>query len=108
MTSDHVAAALLLRNRYLACCLCAEAGASPPPPQPLLHGPCRAIPPLRHPPRRYWQSQGPQRTLYLPGAWLHADQPNEVLLLELGRRPRSLQVRTTHEPDFGLGRARRG
>ena len=31
---------------------------------------------------RYW-SCGPQRTLYLPGALLHTDRRNEVVVLEL-------------------------
>jgi hypothetical protein len=50
---------------------------------------------------RYWQSQGPQRTLYLPGPWLHADKPNEVVVLELSRAPGSLALHSVAVPDFG-------
>jgi hypothetical protein len=31
---------------------------------------------------RFWCSQGMSRTMYVPGVWLRADGPNELLLLE--------------------------
>jgi beta-galactosidase len=50
---------------------------------------------------RYWQSQGPQRTLYVPGPWLRAGQPNEVVVLELSRAPAGgLAVESVAVPDF--------
>jgi hypothetical protein len=55
---------------------------------------------------RYWQSQGPQYSLYCPGPWLRPGGDNEVVVLELSRAPKLLEVGTLAEPDFGLDRGR--
>ncbi|MFO0229961.1 beta galactosidase jelly roll domain-containing protein, partial [Gemmatimonas sp.] len=48
---------------------------------------------------RYWQSQGPQLTLYSPGAWLVPEGENEVIVLELSAAPvEPVQVRTVAGP----------
>lgn len=51
---------------------------------------------------RYWSSQGPQMSLYVPGVWLRADAPNEVVVLELKGKSRrgGLVIPTADEPDF--------
>jgi beta-galactosidase len=51
---------------------------------------------------RYWQSQGPQYSLYCPGAWLRPGADNEVVVLELSRVPELAQVRLVDAPDFRL------
>jgi hypothetical protein len=52
---------------------------------------------------RYWQSQGPQRTLYLPGPWLKASEPNEIVVLELSQRPAgALVLQSVAAPVFRL------
>jgi beta-galactosidase len=49
---------------------------------------------------RFWQSQGPQLTLYVPGAWLKAEGgENEVVELELSSAPdQPVQVGTVPGP----------
>ncbi|OIV36344.1 beta-galactosidase [Mangrovactinospora gilvigrisea] len=51
---------------------------------------------------RYWEI-GPQRTLYLPAPLLHADEENEVLILELdpARAAGPLAVEIREEPVLG-------
>uniref|UniRef100_A0A671NQY0 Beta-galactosidase-like n=1 Tax=Sinocyclocheilus anshuiensis TaxID=1608454 RepID=A0A671NQY0_9TELE len=36
---------------------------------------------------RYWPQRGPQQTLYVPGPFLSATQPNNITVLELERAP---------------------
>ena len=48
---------------------------------------------------RFWNA-GPQRALYLPGALLRTDAPNELLLLELEGSTAS-SVTVTDRPDLG-------
>ncbi|XP_055071324.1 beta-galactosidase-1-like protein [Misgurnus anguillicaudatus] len=36
---------------------------------------------------RYWPQKGPQQTLYVPGPFLSATQPNNITVLELERAP---------------------
>ena len=46
---------------------------------------------------RYWEI-GPQRSLYLPGAWLNTDAPNEIAVLELeGGRAAHVEILDWHD-----------
>jgi beta-galactosidase len=38
---------------------------------------------------RYWPTQGPQVTLYVPGVFLTNEKPNRILLLELEQAPQA-------------------
>jgi hypothetical protein len=51
---------------------------------------------------RYWQSQGPQYSLYCPGPWLMPGADNEVVVLELSEAPKVAEVRLVDAPDFRL------
>ncbi|XP_054988138.1 beta-galactosidase-1-like protein 3 [Sorex araneus] len=46
---------------------------------------------------RYWKI-GPQKTLYLPGAWLNPED-NEIILFD--KRESGLDIRTTENPSLG-------
>ena len=48
---------------------------------------------------RYWNTAGPQKTLYLPGPLLHAGE-NELVILELDGTDR-LEITLTDTPDLG-------
>ena len=48
---------------------------------------------------RFWNA-GPQRALYLPGALLRTDAPNELVILELEGSTAS-SVTVTDRPDLG-------
>jgi hypothetical protein len=50
---------------------------------------------------RYWQSQGPQYSLYCPGPWLRPGADNEVVVLELSEAPKVAEVRLVGAPGFG-------
>jgi len=46
---------------------------------------------------RYWEI-GPQKSLYLPGAWLKTDAPNEIIVLELeGGRAEQVNILDWHD-----------
>jgi len=48
---------------------------------------------------RYWEI-GPQKSLYLPGAWLKTDAPNEIIVLEL-EGGSAAQVKITDAHNIG-------
>jgi beta-galactosidase len=49
---------------------------------------------------RYWPSQGPQVTLFVPGVFLTDEKPNDLLILELEQAPMSCMVIHAEEEDL--------
>jgi beta-galactosidase len=52
---------------------------------------------------RYWDSMGPQHTLFAPSAWLVFGDTNEVIILELTRAADNVTIELKDGPDFHTG-----
>uniref|UniRef100_A0A8C1JUD7 Galactosidase, beta 1-like n=1 Tax=Cyprinus carpio TaxID=7962 RepID=A0A8C1JUD7_CYPCA len=51
---------------------------------------------------RYWPQRGPQQTLYVPGPFLSATQPNNITVLELERAPSHRRILFMDRPHSEL------
>uniref|UniRef100_A0A8C1JU54 Galactosidase, beta 1-like n=1 Tax=Cyprinus carpio TaxID=7962 RepID=A0A8C1JU54_CYPCA len=49
---------------------------------------------------RYWPQRGPQQTLYVPGPFLSATQPNNITVLELERAPSHRRILFMDRPQL--------
>uniref|UniRef100_A0A673L5H2 Beta-galactosidase-like n=1 Tax=Sinocyclocheilus rhinocerous TaxID=307959 RepID=A0A673L5H2_9TELE len=49
---------------------------------------------------RYWTQRGPQQTLYVPGPFLSATQPNNITVLELERAPSHRRILFMDRPQL--------
>uniref|UniRef100_A0A8C2FRP6 Galactosidase, beta 1-like n=1 Tax=Cyprinus carpio TaxID=7962 RepID=A0A8C2FRP6_CYPCA len=51
---------------------------------------------------RYWPQRGPQQTLYVPGPFLSATQPNNITVLELERAPSHRRILFMDRPQLNI------